>query len=159
VITSAGLLPRASPGVALQIDAALSGPLRWTVGALWLSEALTADGRFAFGMVAADGGVCAAGRPAARLSLSACAALLAGSIHAVVYSPIPLAPGERVWLGASAGGAVAARVAGPVTVDVHAALVAPFIHRQFLVAGEPAAVFEERAVAAVAGAGLGLQFR
>jgi len=159
LVTSAGLLPRARPGIALGVDAAAFGPMRWAAGALWLSEALTADRRFAFGMVSAYAGLCAGGWPLAHLSLSACGSAMAGSIHAVVYNPIPLDPGERVWFGASLDGAAAVRIAGPLIARLSAQMVAPLIHRQFLVAGEAAPVFEQRPVALIAGAGLGIQFR
>jgi hypothetical protein len=153
-----GLLPGASPALSLAGDVALAGPVALAAGALWMPESRTGDARFGFGLAAFSLGACVALTRSPVADLSACAALWAGAIHAVVYDLRPATPGDYAWAAASITPRVRFRIAGRVHAEVGAHLFVPFIRQPFQVAGWADPVFRQSPVAGLPFAAVGAHF-
>src|SRR5204863_7855459 len=96
----AGLVPGIAPTLGLAAELGpRSSRFRGTAGALWVPEARTEDGQFAFGLTAGSLGACVlvarlplAGRASNRpvfTGLETCAAAYAGAVHAVPFAFTP----------------------------------------------------------------------
>ncbi|WP_146648547.1 hypothetical protein [Labilithrix luteola] len=159
-VGAVGLLPSASIGAGVFVTRLLARPLRLEVGGYWLAETKADDERFGFGLVAAKGALCGEKAfPAVTLDL--CGGLHVGVVHAVVFSGLtPSRPGERAWLGISAGPRVRVPIVGPLELSMEASVVMNALRYQFVnvVGGSDSVVFEQPLVAGQAQLGLGLAF-
>lgn len=158
-VTTGGLLPSSSAGLDVGATRVLRGPLRLELGAMWLSAVRTESERFGFGLVAARAGLC--GESAStRLSVALCAGALAGVVHGTVYQISPSRPGERAWLGVSAGPQVRVQLVGPLLLSAGGGVIANLLRYQFVnvVGGRDLVVFEQPILGIQAQLGLGLAF-
>jgi hypothetical protein len=127
-----------------------------SAGVLYLPETKTSAGDFAFGLTAAWVGGCAQAWGQRRVSIAACAEVLGGAIHAVVYDLVPLHPGDRFWAGASVVAQARWRIVGPLVAELGAQAIVPITRPPYGIAGGGGIVFQEAPVAGAAFAGLGV---
>jgi len=154
-LLGAGLLPQTSAGVALSAEIAVARSVDATAGALYLPEARTSVGDFAFGLTAGWGGACV--RTArARASVSLCGKVLVGAIHSVVFTLEPAAPGDRWWAAGALSAQARLRIAGPVLAELGLEGIAPMTRDRFVVGGRVDPVFRQGPVAGMAFVGLGV---
>lgn len=160
LLLTVDLVPGLAPGMSIRADGVLSGPLHLTLGALATPEQRT-DARtsadFGFSWFAARAGlslVTAIG----PLSLAVEVAGLVGSITAVVYSPIPAAPGGRLWGGLEVAGRLVLSLVGPLFAELAVGAIVPFVRHAFRVEGRTDVEFQEGPVVPVFSFGLGLHF-
>lgn len=158
-VTSAGVLPVVSFGVDVGATRLLQAPFRLELGATWLGEVRTDDERFGFGLVAARVGLCGE-RASTRLALGVCGRVHAGVVHGTVYEISPSRPGERAWLGLSAGPVLRVHLVGPLVLSGGASLVVNALRYQFVnvVGANDSVVFEQPVLGFQAQLGLGLAF-
>lgn len=133
-----------------------AGPWHGTAGALYTPLARADDGATGFGLTALFGGACWGTLGALRLS--ACAGVQAGALHSVVYELTPLAPGDRLWLGAFVEGALRWHVAGPLFVEGALRATAALYQQRYSVRGRAAVAFAPWPVALDATLGAGVDF-
>ena len=160
-VGSLGLLPSVAPGVSLAVEGPIVGRLRWSVGLLYLPDSglSTAQGSFAFGLVAAWAAPCLDVWRASRASLTACAGVDVGALRSVVLRGDPSTVGERPWAAAFAGLRVRARLVGPLAGELGVEAVVPFVRDRFFAGGPTRdTAFQQDVAAGLAFAGLGLQF-
>jgi hypothetical protein len=153
-----GVLPRAAAGLSLASHWGVTSSLQITGEALWMPEARTSDGRFAFGLTAFALGGCLTLAKGRTVDLAACAALWGGALHSVVYALTPTAPGDLAWAGASLSPRVRVRIAGPLHLELGAHVLAPIIRRPFTVTEQDVQVFRQTAVTLLPFVGLGANF-
>jgi len=158
VFVSAGLLPGVGPGTRLGAELRPAARLRLMLTGALLPETRTDDGRFGFGLGAGGAGACADVVMTPLVELAPCLALLAGEIHAVVYTLEPTHPGGRFWAGAAALGRVRFHLLPHVFVELSAGAWAPFVRYRFEVSGRSEQVFQEPALAPVVDLGVGTAF-
>lgn len=159
-VGAVGLLPSASIGAGVFATRSLATHLRLVVGGYWLAENKSDDGRFGFGLVAAKGALCGE-KAFPALTVDLCGGLHVGVVHAVVFSGLtPSRPGERAWLGVSAGPRLRVPLVGPLELSMEASVVVNALRYQFVnvVGGSDSVVFEQPIVAGQAQLGLGLAF-
>lgn len=161
-VGAAGLLPAFAPGIAWSGEWRFSRWLSASTGLLFLPEQPARDPTFAFGMTAGWAGACSdVFQLAGRLAAGPCVRFLAGTIHAVVRthpSIVGSGPGQRAWAGASAGGRVLVRVAGPLLVEAGVEALAPFTRHAFELRDAPEPVFLQPPITALLYIGAGLAF-
>ena len=132
-----------------------------TSGLSWLPEQRAADPTFAFGMTAGWMGACADLLRSRAVSLGPCGRILAGAIHAVLYTDpevTPTDPGARAWVGVGAGARIAVRVLGPLRVEAGLDLVAPLTRHAFTLKDAPEPAFLQPPVTGTLFLGAGLGF-
>ena len=153
-----GLLPGAAPGAEVTTSWALAARLRAEIGVLVLPEERTGHDAevFAFGLSAARLGACVAPWSGARVELGLCAAAAVGVLHAVVFSPVPTNPGERLWEAATAGPQLRVSPVGPLVFGLSTEIVVPFVRQRFEVQGQAAPAFQQAPVGAILSASVGL---
>jgi hypothetical protein len=159
----AGLLPRAALGAA--ISATVDLGRRAAVGAAvgFFPERRFSDpsGDFAFGLSSGELTGCFVPH-AGHVRWELCAGVLAGALHAVVYAPEPVRPGQR-WYGAATQlTRVVVPIRGALVVEAGLEALEPFPRRSFFVEGRPAGmdtVFTQPYVAVAGWAGVGLKWR
>jgi hypothetical protein len=119
-IVVGGVLPGAAPGVEVVARQPLESSQRLSLrlSALFLPEKRRNDavGDFGYGLTAFELGACA-GAPGATFFWFGCGALGAGAVHAVVHSPAPLEPGDRLWAALRIEAGLALRIVGPIWLD------------------------------------------
>ncbi len=119
-----------------------------------------ASGEWAFGMTRASLGVCAHGSPLAWLTLAGCGGAAAGLTHAVTYGLAPLEPGNYPWVAAVVDLRGAARLVGPLRIDLGAATSLAFVRNDFVVttpARAPTSVHAQALLSLAVSVGLGLE--
>jgi hypothetical protein len=153
-----GLLP--GPGVAISLAGAVAvgRSAQITGEAIYLPEARTSDGDFAFGLTALSIGACGTVVRGAWADLGACGALWVGALHAVVYHLEPTNPGDWAWAAASATPRLRIRLASRLHLELATHVIVPFVRRAFTATGRAAPVFQEAPLTAVPLAGLGTTF-
>lgn len=153
------LVPGLGTGVRLTVDGPIVRHLRWIGGAHYWTEQRAERGGAAFGigLVSFSAGLCV-GKAWDRLRLDGCATIDVGAFWAAVYAPDPLAPGERVHVGATALLRLEARVIGPLWVGMVGGLTIPFVRHGFSVQGRPEVVFRSSGAAPMAGLELAVHF-
>ncbi len=97
---AAGLIPGFAPGVAVAGAFGASG-IRLTLGLSYLPE--TKLDSFAFGLTTAEVGICGDIIRSRLVAGSICGELQVGAIHAVVYQPQPVSPGDQVFVALGLG--------------------------------------------------------
>ena len=156
--TAPGLLPGAGWGARVTADFNLLPRLHLLATGLFLPEEPTTGGGFAFGISAFGAGGCFDLVESASFQLAPCASLLAGEIHAVVYSLQPLPPGGRIW-GAGQGAARARlQVFSSLFLEADIGLFVPLVRYAFSVVGQNTPVFQETVVVPTAELAMGLSF-
>lgn len=160
LVVSPSVLPKWAVGIAVTTDAPLTESVRYGVGATLWPEARTPDPdpNFAFGLAAISAGICWAALRAERLTGAICGSVLAGVMHAVVYHPDPLAPGDRFWLGATAGVRGTATVVEPLWLEIGVEALVPITRYDFRVEGRPSSAWTQAVIAPVAFVGAGVHF-
>ncbi len=151
-----GVVPGVAPGVALAVDGRLSARLRWTLAALYLPESSGQSPATGYGLTTADAGVCIDVLAGRRISLAGCGGILGGVLHAVVYTLLPDAPGDRGWFGAEMTVRLRAMLVGPWTVESTVGAVVPVTRYNFVAPGHPDADFSQSAIAGEAWLGIGV---
>jgi hypothetical protein len=158
---SPNLLPRAAFGGALSVT--VRGDLLGLhVGALFYpqQELERAGARLAFGLSAAQLAGCLWARRSDP-ELWSCLGAQVGALHAVVYSPQPTSPGDRVWAAASSELGLRQSLGERLFVEAGATGIFPFVRNRFAIGGEPggtgSVVFEQRGAIVEGFAGLGFR--
>lgn len=118
-----GVLPGAAPGVEVVTRQPLESKQRISLraSAMFLPEKRRADavGDFGYGLTALELGACA-GQPGEQFTWFGCGAWGMGAVHAVVHSPAPLEPGDRLWAALRIEAGLALRLVGPVWLEARA---------------------------------------
>lgn len=156
-----GLLPAAAPGIAWSSEWRIPPWLVLSTGVFYLPEQPAEDPTFAFGMTAGWAGLCADFLRVWRITIAPCARLLGGAIHAVVRTHPTIVgtdPGQRAWAGASLGARAAARIAGPVQVELGSDVIAPITRHEFGLRDDPEPIFLQPPVTLALFAGIGVAF-
>ncbi len=153
------LVPGLAPGVDLDVDGRITGPLRFIVGMQYVPEQRTAQptADFGFGVTAAKAGACVMAE-SARLSGAGCATLSLGAIHAVVYQPRPTAPGDRIYGGLNLSAEGAVILVGPLFLSATFTMTVPLTRYAFRVEGHDSVEFQEPLVVPQLALGIGLRF-
>jgi hypothetical protein len=161
-----GSLPVLSAGAGLSAVFDVTDHVALGAVATLFPERRTAapDDGFAFGL--STGGVLACYVPtttsARDLRWELCAGLTAGVLHAVVYAPEPIDPGQRWYLAATQLTRFIIPVLRLATIEAGLEASEPFPRHAFFVEGRPAGkdtVFTQPAVAVTASLGVGLRWR
>jgi hypothetical protein len=160
-----GLLPRPALGIALAATVEVGRRAAIGITGTFLPERRTSapnDG-FAFGLSTGELDGCfvpvAGGSAAVRAEL--CGGLSAGLLHAVVYAPAPLDPGQRWAFAATQLMRLVIPLFRAGVLETGAELAEPFPRRSFFVEGQPAGmdtVFTQPALAVTGFVGLGLRW-
>jgi hypothetical protein len=161
-----GLLPQASLGVALSATVDLGRRAAIGIAGAFLPERRTTspNASFAFGLSTGELDGCVVPLAAGALGLRGelCAGVSAGLLHAVVYQPTPLAPGQRWTFAATQLVRLVIPLFRAGVLEAGAALAEPFPRRAFFVEGLPTGmdtVFTQPAWALTGFVGLGLRWR
>jgi len=135
------LLPGLAPVFSIVTDVGFGSHLRARLGALYAPERRRREATmdFALGLTAASLGICYETRGA--LGPVACASLLGGALHAVVYSPEPARPGDRGWGAARVDAGLGVRT-GRLVAELRGWALAPLVRWQFRVEGREVAFRE-----------------
>ena len=160
-VLAGGLLPGAAPGLMLASDIGVYRALRGAISIVYLPEEKTTAraGAFGFGLTAASLGACLSPLSSSRGRLVLCGDALAGSLHAVVYSLVPLVPGEHPWAGAALTAKGGLYIVGPLSIEAGGQLVVPITRNAFAIEGVSGTVFQQPPVAAIGFLGLALSIR
>lgn len=151
------------PGLGVAARVTIDGPilpiLRWYGAvAYWAEQVATLDdASFGVGLVTFSAGLCAGAR-FDFFRVDGCVSIDVGAAHAVVYSPTPRAPGERVYAGATALLRAELELFHPLWLGVHAGGVVPFVVHEYRVQGRDEIVFSQSPVGPIAGAELAVRF-
>jgi hypothetical protein len=151
-----GLLPATSLGFAWSAEGPANRPFLASVGVLYLPEVRTAARDFGFGLTTAWLGGCAQAWGERSIALAACAKVLAGGIHAVVYTLEPTTPGDRPWVAASLEARIRGRIIGPCVAELGGEAFFPITRQRFRVSGQSDPVFQEATVGVAGLAGIGV---
>lgn len=158
-----GVLPNPAFGVELGVRVGLERTQRWSLrlATLFLPEQrdTSGGGDFSYGLTALELGACI-NTHAQRLVGFGCVSPGMGAVHAVVNSPEPFEPGDRLWFAVRLEAGLALQVAGPVWLEARAFdLVAP-LRWQFRVKTDrgPQEVFRQDAFMPGGALGLGVKF-
>ncbi|HJL18642.1 MAG TPA: hypothetical protein RMH99_23475 [Sandaracinaceae bacterium LLY-WYZ-13_1] len=158
-VGSYDVVPSWGVGPRLAVDGPVVGPLRW-YGAVvhWTEQVATLDDTtFGITLTTFSLGLCAGAR-FDWLRFDGCASIDVGGATAVVYSPTPRAPGERVFVGATGLVRLEARLVAPLWLGLFGGVAVPFVRHEYRVQGRPEVVFSPSALAPVAGAELAVRF-
>jgi hypothetical protein len=158
-LVGADLVPGVAPAARIAAEHQPMPRVHVLLGGAFFPEQRTSDGRFGFGLAAGGAGVCVDALATAFLEVGPCLSVLAGEIHAVVYTLDPTRPGGRFWMGTEALGRVRLRVLPPLFLDIGAGAWVPFVRHRFDVTGQPEKVFQEPALAPVVDLEIGATFR
>jgi hypothetical protein len=155
LLSGAGLLPRASAGLAMAAEVPLYRILDGTAGVFYFPE-VEGQPDFAFGLTAAWLGACASPRLSARVALSLCGKVFLGAIHAVVEVLEPVSPGDHFWAAGGLSVGLRARIVGLLALEFGAEIDLPVIREAFVVGGESNPAFREGVVGGIGFLGLGV---
>ena len=137
--------------------------LRISAGFLPEQRRSVPGGEVAFGLTFGAVGVCYDARVRRQVTLGACGSVMAGAFHTVVFDPIPVDPGQRLWAAASAGLRLELWPWSNAGIDAGAELFVPFARHEYVIAraspgSSPSSVFAEPAVGFLGRLGMGLRF-
>lgn len=158
-LLTSNLVPGAGVGATLGAELTLARRLHASLTAGYVAESRTSDGRFGFGLSMAGVGLCGDAVATRWITLDACAAVLPGAIHAVVYADLPTRPGERFWLGASATAVARVNVLRSLFLEVAGGAIFPMIRHHFSVTGVADDVFRQPAAVPLGQLAVGTSFR
>jgi len=156
---STGLVPQVAPAAMLGFAGTTTVHPR--VLAVLVPGTKTDDGIVAFGITAADVGVCAriASPPNDEFaSIAACGSVMVGVIHSYVYGLQPVTPGDRPWVAASTGVDGSLRLFGPLRVVFGVEAIWPITRHRFLAEGRTEPLFRQSFVTILGSLGLGIAF-
>ncbi len=154
---SPNLLPSSSPGAALSV--ALRGELLGaSFGGIFYPEAkLERDGRkLGFGISAGFLSGCLWARTHDP-EMWSCLGARVGALHAVVYTPEPVHPGDRLWSAASMELGLRQTLFGRLFVDAGAAAIFPLVRHRFLVDANSTPIYQQGPAVVEGFVGLGLR--
>lgn len=157
---TAGLVPRVAPMFSLSIEQVASGPLRLSIGTLFVPETRTDDEQFGFLLAAGTFAGCFAGNHS-RLTWELCAGIQAGGVYAVVYAREPDRPGGYPWVALNSGLRGALHLIEPWFLETGVDVTVPVLRQRFVVAstvGEERLVFQQWPVTPMGFLGLGRRF-
>ncbi len=154
-----GPLPDVTPGVTARLDAPLSQRFSFAGAVAFSPEHRKSDDpRWAFGMTRATVELCARARPWRWLELSACAGATLGAVHVVTFGPTPVAPGNYPWFALAFEARAAARLIGPLFVDVGATGAVALVANDFVIErAVPVSIFAQSSAALAGSVGLGVE--
>jgi hypothetical protein len=157
-LLSPNLLPSWAPGVAISADLQPAARLAVAAGGWFFPSVLasTPTARFGFGLTAAWLDACAV-LVEHPTDLRVCAGPRVGALHAVVYSPAPTSPGDRVWWAAAAGFALKQQLGGRAFVEGGLEADFPLARYRFYVQNSGTTVFQQSAVVGLGFFGLGFR--
>lgn len=161
-----GLLPQVALGVALSATVEIARHAAIGITGAFLPERRTPapNAGSAFGLSTGELDGCVVPLPGGAHGVRGelCAGLSAGLLHAVVYAPTPLAPGQRWTFAATQLMRLVIPLFRAGVLEAGAELSEPFPRRAFFVEGQPAGmdtVFTQPAFALTGFVGLGLRWR
>jgi hypothetical protein len=156
---SVDTVPGIAAGWTLRADAPLIDVLRLHVGAISFPEARTGGtSEIGIGLTAAIVGLCLEPIALPEIRLGGCLSVLAGAVHAVVHTPLPLEPGDRPWLATSLSLQASWVFAPPVGLWIELAGAVPWMRYEFRVQGRPQPEFVQPPVLPWVTIGLSLHF-
>lgn len=157
---SYALIPEFGVGARLGVDGPITAELRWYGAVVHWAEhtAELGDASFGIGLTTFALGLCA-GTGIDGFRFDGCASVDLGTTQAVVYSPTPLAPGQRFWMSATALLRFEARIYAPLWVSVFGGITVPFVRYEYRVQGRDEVVFAPSVVSPIAGIELAVRFR
>ena len=153
-VVAGGLLPGAAPGLSV---AGYFGQHRShaLLGISYFAEAAR-DTRFSFGLTTVDVGYCHDIIQSRHMETGLCAAVHAGSQHAVVSEIQATHPGDHIIAAASLGPRFGWRAWAPLYVEIGASAWLPVVRPQFALAGQETIVFQSHSVSGVGYVGVGV---
>ncbi len=158
-LAAVGALPRFALGAA--IAATVDGPSRLALstGAFLLPNVRTEPNApvFGFGITAGWLDGCFVLHQAANTDVRACSGLRLGALHAVVYTPAPTDPGDRVWSALGASFAADQRLFGSVFIEVGLEATVPLLRYRFFAENLPGVIFEQPPVFGSGFVGIGFR--
>lgn len=124
---------------------------------MYLPPQKTSDGVASISLTAANAGLCGGTTGTMRVGVDLCFGLHAGATHTAVHRFIPEDPGDRFWLGASAGLRLRVAIVSGLFADGLVDMMVPLTrHRFFVTPSSPdTPIFSQGPFGLVAGAGLG----
>jgi hypothetical protein len=127
---SVGVLPGFGPDLSLSVQRRLRGRLHARVSVHYAPERTAPHiaPTIGFGLTALKAAGCFEGTR--QVAVFGCAGLAAGAIHAVVYEPRPVNPGERGWAAVSVDGGARASF-GPLVLSIRGQFLVPLVHWKF----------------------------
>jgi hypothetical protein len=156
--TGLGLLPRVGAALSLAGHVGVARSVQISAEALWLPEMAATDPRISFGLAAGALGACVRALQRGRVDLAACASLWGGALHAVVYTLIPVDPGERPWAAAEASPLLRIRLVDHLHLDLGVHVIVPLVRPAFIIRGVKDPLFQEPVVTLAPLAGVGAHF-
>lgn len=154
-VLSTSLLPKPAPGLAIAFEPVFDHTWRASFGAMYLPPQRTADGIASIGMTTLSGGLCGGTTGNATVGADLCLSLHGGATHATVYRLEPDQPGDRLWLGASAGLRFRVALSGLI-IEALADAMVPLTRHRFRITGmAPEDALFAQGPGVIAGLGLG----
>jgi hypothetical protein len=154
-LLSTSLLPKPAPGLAVSFEPVFAHSFRAAFGATYFPPQKTADGIASISMTTLNGGICTATTGSYTVGADLCASLHGGATHAAVHLLEPDQPGDRFWLGASAGVRFRVNLSGFLLEAIADAWV-PLTRHRFRITGmAPEDSIFRQGPGLVAGIGLG----
>jgi hypothetical protein len=161
VVEALGILPRAALGAALSGRVPVAEQASFFASLTFLPEQRRTDAgaEMAFGATFGTLSGCYDSKNVARLRLSACASVLLGALHVIVWNPTPVRPGASLFSAASVGVRSDWMPVRPLHLLVSVDGFVPFERHTFVVdvAGTPETAYEQPAWGGLVSAGLGVE--
>lgn len=161
VVEALGILPRAALGAALSGRVPVAEQASIFASLTFLPEQRRSDAGAETAFGATFGGLsgCYDSKNVARLRFSACASLLLGALHVIVWNPTPVRPGASLFSAASVGVRSDWMPVRPLHLLVSVDGFVPFERHTFVVdvAGTPETAYEQPAWGGLVSAGLGVE--
>jgi hypothetical protein len=161
VVGALGILPRAALGAALSGRVPVAEHASFLASLTLLPEQRTEDTSAETAFGATFGGLsgCYDSKNVARLRFSACASVLLGALHIIVWDPTPVRPGASFWGAASAGLRADWMPARPLHLLVGVDGFVPFERQTYVIedGGGVETAFEQPAWGGLVSAGLGVE--
>ena len=161
VVGALGVLPRAALGAALSSRVPVAEHASFFASLTLLPEqkATGTSAETAFGATFGGLSGCYDTKNVARFRFSACASVLLGALHVIVWDPTPVRPGASFWGAGSLGLRADWMPARPLHVLVGVDGFVPFARHTYVVddAGGVETAFEQPAWGGLVSAGLGVE--
>jgi hypothetical protein len=161
VVGALGVLPRAALGAALSGRVPVAEHASFLASLTWLPEQKTTgtSAETAFGATFGGLSGCYDTKNVARFRFSACASVLLGALHVIVWDPTPVRPGASFWSAGSLGLRADFMLARPLHLLVGVDGFVPFKRHTYVVddAGGVETAFEQPAWGGLVSAGLGVE--
>jgi hypothetical protein len=151
-----GVAPAPAPDVGFTVLLPLRGALGLGLGASYMPPVATSDGAASVGRTVARVGACLDTAPS-WIQVGGCAGALAGVLHLAALALVPVAPGDRVWLGASAEAHARLLPGDRWVISLQARVVVPLLTWAPRVEGAPSPSFSPPPVAFEADLAVGVR--